>query len=338
MRVGVVERAAVVRAQDEEAHHLGVVLLQHLADGEEVAQRLRHLLVVDAHEAVVHPVIDEGVAVRALGLGDLVLVVGELQVHAAAVDVEVVAEQVRAHRRALDVPARAALAPRRRPLDLARLLDLGVLPQHEVERVVLVLRHVDALAGAQLVERLARQLAVAVELAHRVAHVAVGGDVGQALLLETRDQRLHLRHVVGGARLVVGAQHAERVGVLVHRGDEAVGELADALAVLLRAADDLVVDVGDVAHVDHVEPARAQPARDHVEHHHHARMAEVAEVVHRHAAHVHADLAGFDGREGFLAARQGVVDGEHRADGSWLETGHRRDAGGGSIVRGGACC
>ena len=53
----------------------------------------------------------ERVAVRAFRLGDLVLVVRELQVHAAAVDVEVVAEQLRAHRRALDVPARAALTP-----------------------------------------------------------------------------------------------------------------------------------------------------------------------------------------------------------------------------------
>jgi len=111
MHVAVIERAAVVRAHDEKADRLGVELLQHLADGEEVAQRLRHLLVIDAHEAVVHPVIDEGVAVRAFRLGDLVLVVRELQVHAAAVDVEVVAEQLRAHRRALDVPARAALTP-----------------------------------------------------------------------------------------------------------------------------------------------------------------------------------------------------------------------------------
>ena len=37
--------------------------------------------------------------------------------------------------------------------------------------------------------------------------------------------------------------------VLVHRRDEALGERTDGLAVLGRAADDLVVDVGDVAHV-----------------------------------------------------------------------------------------
>jgi DNA-binding LytR/AlgR family response regulator len=100
-------------------------ILQHVADGEEVAQRLRHLLVVDAHEAVVHPVVDEGVLVRAFGLGDLVLVVRELQVLTAAVDVEMLAQQVAGHGRALDVPARTATAPGRIPLGFVRLARLG---------------------------------------------------------------------------------------------------------------------------------------------------------------------------------------------------------------------
>jgi hypothetical protein len=34
---------------------------------------------------------------------------------------------------------------------------------------------------------------------------------------------------------MVRAQHAQRAGILVHGGDEAVGQLADRLAVLLGA-------------------------------------------------------------------------------------------------------
>src|ERR1041385_1308212 len=102
-----------MRAQQEEAHYLGVEVLEHVAYDEEVAERLRHLLVVDTEEAVVHPVIHEALAGRALGLRDLVLVVRELEVHAAAVDVEVLAEQRAAHGRAFDMPAGAALAPGR---------------------------------------------------------------------------------------------------------------------------------------------------------------------------------------------------------------------------------
>src|SRR5690606_40117671 len=52
-------------------YHLRVVALEDIAHGEEVAERLRHLLVVHAHEAVVHPVVHELRAARALGLRDL---------------------------------------------------------------------------------------------------------------------------------------------------------------------------------------------------------------------------------------------------------------------------
>src|SRR5256885_17171792 len=49
----------------------------HVADGEEVAQRLRHLLVVHVDEAVVHPDLRERLAGRAFALGDLVFVRSE---------------------------------------------------------------------------------------------------------------------------------------------------------------------------------------------------------------------------------------------------------------------
>jgi hypothetical protein len=110
---------------------------------------------------------------------------------------------------------------------------------------------------------------------------------------------------------MVWTLHAQRVGILVHRGYEALRELMDGFAVLRRALDDLVVDVGDVAHVVHVVTARLQPAIYHVEHHHHSRMAEVAVVVHRHAAHIHADFVWGDRLEVLLVAGEGVVDFEH---------------------------
>ena len=71
-------------------------------------------------------------------LRDLVFVVRENQVAAAAVDIDSVT-QVRAnHGRALQVPARAAATPGTVP---ARVILCGGFPQHEIAGVALVVGH-----------------------------------------------------------------------------------------------------------------------------------------------------------------------------------------------------
>ena len=84
--------------------------------GDEVAEALRHLLSFDLEEAVMHPHLrHDRRAVGAARLGDLVLVMREDEVDAAAMNVEGLAEMGFRHRRALDMPAGT---PRR--LDPAR--------------------------------------------------------------------------------------------------------------------------------------------------------------------------------------------------------------------------
>uniref|UniRef100_A0A193SBV1 Uncharacterized protein n=1 Tax=biofilter metagenome TaxID=1070537 RepID=A0A193SBV1_9ZZZZ len=73
------------------------------------------------------------------------------------------------------MPARTASAPGRLP---ARLTGLDALPQHEVQRVFLGLVDLDTGADLQVFDLLARQLAVADELADAVVHVAVARRVG----------------------------------------------------------------------------------------------------------------------------------------------------------------
>ena len=218
------------------------------------------------------------------------------------------AEQLDRHRRALDVPAGPTRAPRRFP---RRLAGLRGLPQHEVERIALGLVHLDARAGAQVREPLAGEPAVRLELRDRVVDVAVVGGVRVALVDEPLHHRDDLRDVLGRARLVVAERHAERRAVLVVGADEALGQRLHRLAVLLRALDDLVVDVGDVADERDVVAGRQQVAAHDVEHDQHARVAEVAVVVDRDAADVHADLARLERREGFLASGQRIVDLQH---------------------------
>ena len=198
---------------------------QQLVDGDEVAEALRHLLAFDLQEAVVHP--DVRHARRAEGaarLGDFVLVMREDEVDAAAVNVEdvlrgIVAgkaaaerlqQQGHRHRRAFDMPARSAGRSDAAGARPSRLVRLGGLPQHEVHRVALVGRDVDAGAGQHLVERAPRQRAVTrdagkrVHRARRKQHMILG-DIGDAARRQPLDQGDHLGDMSGRARLIASA-------------------------------------------------------------------------------------------------------------------------------------
>ena len=279
-------------------------MLEHVAHGEEVAERFAHFLVVDLHEAVVQPVVDVLVAAGAFALRDFAFVVREFEVHTAAVDVEMFAERGSAHHRAFDMPAGAALAPGAVPTGFA---GLRRFPQHEIERVVFRFVHRDAFTSAQVVQAAVGEFAVAGEAAHGVVHVAIVRRVGVAFFDERFNQGNHAGHGIGGARLFVRRQAAQRRFVFVHGVGEAGGEVGDGLAVFGGAGDDFVVDVGDVAHVMQLIAQRAQVAGDGVENDHHARMADVAVVVHGHAADVHADFACVQRAEEFFLPAQAVV-------------------------------
>ena len=152
MLIVIVERTAVLTGEDEITHLFGPVACQDLANGKEIAQRLGHLLIVDTHESVVHPVPDEGMSGRTLGLGNLVLVMREGEIRATAVDIEGVTQGARRHRRALYVPTGPARSPGRVP---RRLVRLGRLPQGEIQWVALDVAGFDARTGTQVLDRFA---------------------------------------------------------------------------------------------------------------------------------------------------------------------------------------
>ena len=98
--------------QEVEAYLLPRMAFQDVPHREEVAGRLGHLGPLHLQHAVVDPVKGEGFSVGRLRLQDLVLVVWEYEVIAAAMDVDRFTKMPGAHGRAFDVPSRAALAPR----------------------------------------------------------------------------------------------------------------------------------------------------------------------------------------------------------------------------------
>ena len=266
--------------------------------------------------------------VGAGALGELVFVVRELQIQPAAVDVEVLAQQLIGHGGAFDVPAGAASADR---LSVnygaipSGLVGVGRLPQDEIHRVFFERGHFDTRACDHVVDAPARQFAVAGVRAHAEQGVAVAG-VGVAFCDQVFDHCHHRRDVLGGAgggfvghlAFDAGAQGPQRVHVGVIPADGFFGPLRDqrlqrpgvaGFLAAQRLGVDLVIHVGEIAHVGDVFQAIfiAQQAVKHVEHHHGAGVAKVGAVVNRGAADIHAHIVRVDRGEDFLRPRFGVV-------------------------------
>ena len=84
---GEVHGAPVVGLEEVEAEGHGLVGLEEVVEEDEVPRALGHLLPLQEDVVVVHPVPGEAEA-RGLRLGDLALVVGELEVNPSGVQVK----------------------------------------------------------------------------------------------------------------------------------------------------------------------------------------------------------------------------------------------------------
>ena len=266
------------------------------------------------------PVVGEGFPlVAALALGDLVFVVREEQVDASGVEVDGLAKVLFAHRAALDVPARAALAPRRGP-EVVPVLGLASLPEREVGAVLLLVGVVAlGLAGeggadAQLALLHAGEGAVSRKGRHLEVDRAVIGAVGVAAFFERGDHVDLLGDVAGGGGLDVRREAVERGAVGVELVGPLFGDLGQGAAFLARAADGLVVHVGEVADVLHLVLAELEfeEAAQEVVHHEGAEVADVGGRVDGRAAVVEAvDAVGLRGAQFLGFAGEGV----EKADG-----------------------
>ena len=305
----------------EIAHRRRAGHAEHLLGGDRVAHGLGHLLPAVGDEPVVQPEAGEAVP-GGRRLGQLVLVVREPQVQAAAVDVELGAEVLRGHGRALQVPSGAAGPPGRLPHGGGGLAGLGALPQGEVAGVALAAR-VGVGRVLHVLHALAGELAVALprpDVEVDVARAVLRG-VGVAALHQALDEREHLGHVAGGARLVGGTADAEGEVGGVERLLEPVGQGPPRLAGRVevrgleaglvgggRAVEDLVVDVRHVPHRGDAQPGGLEPADEDVEHDRAAHVAHVRHALHRGPAVVHRRLAGHEGLEVPDLRGAGVVE------------------------------
>src|SRR5438034_5465168 len=224
----------------------------------------------------VHPVRHRRVTVGTLGLCDLVLVVREDVVYTARMQIETLAEVLRAHRRTLDVPSRKASAPRRLPGE--RATGLGLLPEREVGGIALVRIEIGPHALPERLADIAGEPSVAVEALDREIDRTLD-LVREAARDEPLDDGDHLGNVIGRAREVGRRKDAQTPLVAVKTRFVELGDLLRRLALGEGGGNDLVLapldrvlphmpDVGDVLDRDdgvaEVLERSAEPVREQV--------------------------------------------------------------------------
>ena len=118
-----VKRTTVVSLKDKETHghgrvglfQNGIISGKELIQGNEIAEWFTHFLSVDRYHIVMHPVSHGRMSLRGSALRDLALVMRELQVKTAPVNVKRVAKVFLAHAGTFQMPPREAHSPRGRP-------------------------------------------------------------------------------------------------------------------------------------------------------------------------------------------------------------------------------
>ncbi len=108
----------------------GMVSGEELLKGYEIAIRFAHLLAVDGNHIVVHPAFHGLMPLGRHALRYLAFMVGEHEVHAAAMDIEHIAEIFPAHGGAFEMPSGKTLAPGTRPVHY--MLRSCLFPQCEI--------------------------------------------------------------------------------------------------------------------------------------------------------------------------------------------------------------
>ncbi len=279
------------------------MLREKFLNGDDVADGLGHLLVAEAEHTVVDPVACEGLAGEAFALGDLILMVREDQVVAAAVNVNRVAEEVMVHRGAFNMPARTAGAPGAVPGRFARFRGL---PQREVEGVFLAVVDFLAVTGAHVVRIASGELAVAGILADAEIDIAVQ-RIGVTFVDEALDDLDDLVNFLRGARIVGRRFDVQVLHILLEVLDVAFRELERIDAHFIRAADDFVIHVGEVHSVSDFIAAVFEVPADNVKHHSGHRVTDMSFIVDSRAADIHLDLSRFKRLQRFLLASQRII-------------------------------
>ena len=256
---------------------------------------------------------------RGLRLGYLALMVWEHQVHAASVDVEHLAQILASHGSAFAMPTRESVAPRRGPAH--DVFGLSFLPQGEIGLVVflayasqftaLVLDVLQrATAQDSVFEFLVVSLDIEIDRSVRL--------IGKAVVENLLNQLLLFDDVPCGMRLDRGAQHVQRIHILMiavgvvlcylHRLQLFQSCLLGNLVFALVGIVLQMTYIRDVTHVPYFIAKVFQVTEQQVEGDGRTGMTQMGIAINGRTTDIHAHMRGVDGLETLFLTSQRIVN------------------------------
>lgn len=299
-----IRRSLVVVREEEESYGLRRPSLGRLGQGEEIAERFRHLLFVYLYETVMKPVLRKRFSCCGFRLGDFVFVMRKDEVFSSSMYLEIRSQVFHAHDRTFYVPAGSTFSPRAAP---RRLAGFGFLPESEIERVILLLVHVYSHALKHVVERSSRKGSVIAEFPDEKKDVSAGA-VGKSLFHYLLYHGDYLFEMVRHSGLYIRGLDSYRGHVVSVFLYVFFRNLLARNAFLYGAVYYLVVYVGEVSREKHVVSRMPQVSLYNIEAYGRAGVSQMGGVVHCGTADVHPHPVSLEGNQGLFFPGKGIVD------------------------------
>ena len=232
----------------------------------------------------------ECLACSSFALCNFIFVMRENQVLTAAVQIERIAQIVRRHRRAFNMPARATLTPWRFPVWFTRLCSF---PNSKVQRIFFLVIDINSSTCLQFFHRLTGKLAIVGKRSGAEVNIAVGFICMTAFheLLHHVNNQIH---VFCYFRMDVCIHNIQAVCIGLVFPNIPFGKFRGWHALFVCPTNDFVINIGEILYISHFIATIFQIPPQHVKRTDWAGISDMNIVVNSWAAGINADVIRFN--------------------------------------------
>ena len=232
----------------------------------------------------------------AFGLSNLVFMMRENQIAAAAMEVKGFAQILHAHGRAFNMPARTTGTPRALPCRLARFSGF---PQRKIHRITLAVINVYTCTSQHIFQITAGKLTIVFKFFYTVENVAIN-NIAVAIVNQALYGSDDIIDMLGYTRINVCTAYIELIHYFKVGINVAVADIIPLYAFFIGSVDNLVINIGKVLYMGYVIAFMLQEAADNVPGYERTRITNMRMVIRSNTANIDVGFTGMNRYEFFF--------------------------------------